>query len=320
MTSCDERLSRYVAVQLQSIADNLPDHLVHFYLFHSRISEKSLEFLESISRFYQNIVFHVVRIPDPEQYNELAKYSRSSQIGGWGGEAYYSFCAWQFLPETLDRILYIDAGDVLITDDISPYYFGDFDNKSLLVTGTVYKIQDGLPALLDSDDLLTPPLFKAVCRGLFNSGSYMLNLEKMRRDAVCIQQFIEFSKTLYQINNDSNYVYFGDQGLLSAVYLGDIRYFGYPETTDIWTMPYNFCMWYFDQKREKPAYKPRILHYAAVPFKPWYGKYPIYLETFQEYHDNLRSLSELKLGQAEYFYQWHEYAVRADYLLHSIEN
>ena len=167
---------------------------------------------------------------------------------------------------------------------------------------------------MDSDDLLTPSYLKAVCRGVFNSGSYMLNLEKIRREAVPIENFIEYAKTLNQINSSNEFAYFGDQGLLSAAYVGDIKYFGYPESADIWRMPYNFCMWYFDQKREKPDYKPQILHYAATAFKPWCGKYPIYLENFQESPDKLRSLSELKLGQAEYFYEWLAYAVKADQL------
>ena len=110
MTSCDENLSRYVAVQFQSIADNLPGWRVHFYLFYSRISKKGLEFLEKMSGFYENIIFHPIRVPNPGQYEELARLSRS----GWGGEAYYSFCAWRLLPRTLDRILYIDAGDLLV--------------------------------------------------------------------------------------------------------------------------------------------------------------------------------------------------------------
>ena len=38
--------------------------------------------------------------------------------------------------------------------------------------------------------------------------------------------------------------------------------------------------------------------------------YHLFLEEFQE-KENLRSLRELKLGQAEYYYLWHEYAIKA---------
>ena len=44
------------------------------------------------------------------------------------------------------------------------------------------------------------------------------------------------------------------------------------------------------------------------------GVYPIYIERFQAGR-KLRPLSELKLGQAEYYYLWHEYAIMTDNLL-----
>lgn len=56
--------------------------------------------------------------------------------GSWCKEAYFSLEAYQHLPQDIDRILYLNAGDILAVDDITPYYNGDFEGKNLLVTGT----------------------------------------------------------------------------------------------------------------------------------------------------------------------------------------
>jgi hypothetical protein len=83
-------------------------------------------------------------------------------------------------------------------------------------------------------------------------------------------------------------------------------------------MPYNFCLWYYDRVHEKPDYRPAILHFAGTAFKPWNATYPIFIERFQQ-RDLLHSLNELKMGQAEYYYLWHEYAIMTDNLLNNLE-
>ena len=60
--------------------------------------------------------------------------------------------------------------------------------------------------------------------------------------------------------------------MLSAAFVGDIKYFGYPEIKNLWYQPYNFCIWFFDRAAEicngNPWYVPRILHFAGG-IKPW---------------------------------------------------
>lgn len=75
-------------------------------------------------------------------------------------------------------------------------------------------------------------------------------------------------------------------------------------------MPYNFCMWYYDGNNTKPDYDPAVIHFAGN-HKPWKINYPIFLERFQRKSD-LHSISDLKIGQAEWYYLWHEYAMIVD--------
>ena len=107
-------------------------------------------------------------------------------------------------------------------------------------------------------------------------------------------------------------VYFGDQGLLSAAFVGELKYYGYPEIRDRWYNPYNFCIGYYDQVDQKPDYEPAIIHFAGVPFKPWKASYPIFPERFSRAGGETRELSELKPLQVEYYFLWLEYLFLTD--------
>ena len=256
-----------------------------------------------------NITFHNIIVHDAELYDELGKYG-----GGWVGEAYFSFCAHLFKEfENVDRVLYLDAGDVIVVNDIAAYYNCDFNDKSLTVHCARYKIMDGIPVSMDQSDLQNEN-FAGITRGVFNSGSYVMNLDKMRKDGLSIDDYLYVRNVLADsFGEDNHKIYWGDQGLLSIAFVGDINIYRYNEIRNIWYMPYNFCMWYYDRMNQKPDYEPAVIHYAGG-IKPWIIEYPIYLERFQK-NIELRKTSELKLGQGEWYYLWHEYAMITDNML-----
>lgn len=317
MTSCDNNLVPYVAVGLTAMAHNLKDADIDFFFLHSHVSRNNIEMLEALCEELENckIHFREILVPHAEVYSELAEYGT-----GWTGEAYYSLCAHLLLPDEIDRVLYLDAGDTLIVGDIAPYYHYDFQGKSLVATGSRYKPYNGNLELFSADDLGDwKEGLPGILRGIFNSGSYMMNLDKMRKDERTLADYQYLSLKLRELFGDDNHnIYWGDQGLLSATFVGDVRYYGFPEIRNLWYMPYNFCLWYYDRMNEKPNYSPAILHFAGTAFKPWNGTYPIFTERFQK-KEQLHSMNELKNGQAGYFYLWHEYAIMANTILDKIE-
>lgn len=316
MTSCDDALVPYVAIGLTAMAQNLKKAGIDFYFLHSRVSSKNISMLKDLCGELGNekVCFHEIFVPHAELYSELAKYGN-----GWAGEAYYSLCAHLLLPESIDRVLYLDAGDTLVIGDIEPYYHCDFQGKSLVVTGGRYKLLEGKLELFDTADLGDwEEGLPGILRGIFNSGSYMMNLDKMRKDERTLADYQYLCGKLRELlGKDNHMIYWGDQGLLSAAFVGDVRYYGFPQIRNLWYMPYNFCLWYFDQMTKQPDYSPAILHFAGTAFKPWNGTYPIFLDKFQN-RDRIRSMEELKNGQAGYFYLWHEYAIMADRLLQKL--
>lgn len=313
MTSCNDNLVPYLTVGLTAMSHNLKDANINFFFLHSQVSQKNISMLKAFCKEMENekIHFHEILVPHAEIYSDLSKYGN-----GWVGEAYYSLCAHLLLPDEVDRVLYLDAGDTLIVDNIEPYYYCDFQEKSLVVTGARYKIHEGSLELFNPEDLGDwENGLPGILRGIFNSGSYMMNLAKMRKDGRTLADYQYLSKKLREISGINNCnIYWGDQGFLSASFVGDVRYYGFPEIRNLYYMPYNFCLWYYDRMNKKPNYSPAILHFAGTAFKPWKGVYPIFIDRFQK-REELRSLNELKHGQAEYFYLWHEFAIMADAIL-----
>lgn len=313
LTSSDDALVPQIAISLTAMARNLSHAHIDFYLLHSRVSPENIQMLSVLCKGYGNIAFHEIRVGNPEGYDPLV------QAGGWQRETYYPLCAHQLLPDTMERAMYLDAGDTLVVGDIAPYYTCDFEDNFLIVTVQRYKDENGLAAPLSAEDIANPAFLPGILKGLFNSGSYILNLEKMRRAELDLSWYCSFTENLRDLRDSfcpdsraEKTVYFGDQGLLSAAFIGSLKYYGYPEIRDLWYCPYNFCIGYYDYNERKPDYQPAVLHFAGVPFKPWKAEYPIFPERFQSAGGERRGLSELKQGQVEYYFLWLEYLFLTD--------
>ena len=311
MTSCDGNLIGYVAIQLYSISVNLKKDIVHFYLLHRNIPEKDLQPLEALCRQLGNINFYAIEVPEAEKYDAIAAHG-----GGWCGEAYFSLCCHQLLPKHVKRVLYIDAGDVFFTEDISPFYHSNFEGKALVVTPTQFRrCAEGL-APCEETNLKSAEGFQRICRGLFNSGSYLVNLIKFRDEKYTIDYWLGFSQSLCELSGkeDTSQIYWGDQGFLSAAFCDDVKLYGYSQTKKAWRMPYlpyNFYIGYYKMSNVSPDYQPAIVHFAGGP-KPWKMQYPVPIDRFSF---GTMPFESLKQGQAEWYDLWYEYALLTDQLL-----
>lgn len=317
ITSCDDNLTAYLPVQIYAIAHHLTDRPVHIWFLQNGISEKVIRTLEKMCTYMRSggdIYFHAVTVPHSEQFDELARHG-----GSWSSAAYYPLIAHQLLPKDVDRALYFDAADTLVIGDISPYYDADFQGKSLIVMANSYKIQENQLTAYSLADLSNPKHRAAILRGMFNSGNYVMNLAKMRHDQLTIHDYQYLARKLAEVTGEKD-AYFGDQGLLSAAFCGDTHIFGYPEIRNIWYMPYNFCVWYYDRQREEPDYKPAILHFCGsfLAGKPWQFRYPIPLRHIPQ--NPVHEIRELVIGQAAWYYLWHEYALLAERVLDDISS
>lgn len=262
MTSCDDKLVKYIFPQLVSIDKNLREYDVHFYLAHSRIFPKDIQALKSFTREKTNISFHEARVT-----KDISVYESLVANGGyWPREAYFPLRVQDYIPDDVDRIMYIDAGDVIINGDIAPYYFDDFEEKSIIATLLGYKINPATKTV----EMYTKDDFLTVSNGrLFNSGSYVINVDKFRKAGYTIKDYIKLRGLLLKNAKPGEWAYMGDQGFLAAAFVGDIKFFGYPQYKDhpLYT-PYNFTMNYWSLFGKDPDYEIVVLHYGC-PAKPW---------------------------------------------------
>ena len=268
MTSCDDKLSKYILPQLVSIDRSLSNYDVHFYLVHSRIKPENVQLLTDFAKNKTKIIFHEIIITEG-----ITFYSSLVENGGgqWPFETYFTLRLQDYLPEEVDRILYIDAGDIIIDGDIGPYYFDDFEDNSLIVTPLRYKKDpvSGESTLYTKDDILSVAI-----SSFFNSGSYVINVDKFRAEGYTADDYLYLSNVLAENKSPGSLAYFGDQGFLAAAFLEDAKLFGYPQSMDSSYMPYNFVTSYWRDYRgeleykKELDYKPVVLHYA-IRTKPW---------------------------------------------------
>lgn len=269
MTSCDETIARFLVVQFASIQMNLQKYDVHFYLFHNRIQSASIDFIKNFANKCSCITFHEVIV------NDIQPYEKMADIGGsWPYEAYFSLCAQNYLPNEMERILYIDAADVVIHDDILDFYASPFEDKLIIAATAWYKkTEDGKLEEFLPQDLNDPIYAKKITKGITNSGAFVLNLEKLREENISINDYVTIAENIKNTYPHFEPTYFGDQGLISAIFLGKIRYF---EGQEFSTHPYvQVCSKYHIYSEllvsfpETPYMKAAILHFGGPVFKPW---------------------------------------------------
>ncbi|ONI39255.1 hypothetical protein AN640_01850 [Candidatus Epulonipiscium fishelsonii] len=275
MTSCDEKLIEYVFLQLKSIQMNLKDKQVDFYLFYHNICEDILNALEKYCLYLGNINFIRIYIENIEPYKLLTDPSEimgESNTGRWPCEAYFSFLCHNFLPKTVERILYIDAGDIIFTGDIDEFYNCDFSNRFIIGTANMYKSPNRGNLFYKEEDLMDYNSIMRIRMGLINSGSYMINIKKFNEENITIDKYYDVMYKTKEILKNENHKYHGDQGLLSLAFVGNITFYIYNQNLDLYYRPYNHMT---NQYFKPLAYTPKIIHF--IRWKPWNGKM-LYLE------------------------------------------
>ncbi len=74
---------------------------------------------------------------------------------------------------------------------------------------------------------------RIIKRGLFNSGAYVVNVDRLRRNGLKLADYLDLAELMRGIFPKEPMAYYGDQGLLSVAFAGDIAYHAYPGIRNI---------------------------------------------------------------------------------------
>ncbi len=245
-TSCNDRYARLVFVNLINIHEILCQRYdVHFYLMQSEISERTLAALADFAEGL-DLTFHNVHVTERAVFDSISRYARAPDI-----ERFFDAACHLFLPEDIDRVLYIDTGDVLFLSDDYGFYFRDFNDKSLLVT-TYWRLP---PDPLDFDQ------FQHLWGG-FNSGHILINLDRLRARGLRPHHYSDYVDRWAAHAPQKEVLYGGDQGFLTAFFAGEIGTIKKKNRYNIKVVELN---------GQPPELPPKSIHLNAMfgNIKPW---------------------------------------------------
>ncbi len=219
---------------------------VHVYLIHSRVSKRNLKRLERLCKKYGGSFTEI--FVSEKEFSEAPSFSYFTK------EMYYRILVAKLLPETLDRVLYLDP-DMIVTDNLEEFY--SMPLEDCFFAGIRDRLQDkeGSPYWKELG-------FTGKNRYI-NSGVLLCNLTVLRKEQK-VQDVFDM------LRERGERLKFPDQDLINVLYEGriavvDDRYNLNPNILRWWEyLGYNFAP--FLMKR------PAIIHYMG-PGKPWRSSY-----------------------------------------------
>lgn len=275
LVTLDSNYIEQLAVMLTSLIKSNSGIKFNVYVAHSSMDEDDFNLIKSSVTDACNIIN--VKIPE-NMFDDAPTTDRYPK------EMYYRIFAAQFLPLSLDRILYLDP-DLVIINSIEDMYGMDLGNNFFAAASHVDKSLKKINEIrLDMPEDST----------YINSGVMLLNLPQLRKNQKIqeVYDYIEEKKMFFVLP---------DQDVLNGVY-GD-------KTVPLDALIYNLSDRFLTLYNANPknlgsrkdmrwiAHNTSIIHYCGRN-KPWKSNYRGDLGFFYYYYENLvKRNNNTKLGK-----------------------
>ncbi|WP_277631004.1 glycosyltransferase family 8 protein [Atopococcus tabaci] len=274
--SLNENYVPPLKVLLFSIFTNNPDEIFSIYLMHTDISDDTLEEIRQlIEEMGHN--FHPIQCADVLSASDETKISRYYSV-----EMYYWLFAPFLLPDTVDRILYLDP-DIVCINPVRPYYEQTF-GKNLFVASNHQYLTKWLHPInklrLNAED----------SESYFNSGVVLMDLDTIRRESSL--------KEIVETIEDSNLLmWLPDQDVFNRLYAGKIKEADW-RRYNLGPRMFDQLNFFFPEKYSKAWAENEVvfIHYHGKK-KPWKerGNYEYSLGAY--YYANEAQLKEFEEEQ-----------------------
>lgn len=248
LVSLDRWYLPQLKVLLTSISINNPDTKCNVYLLHREIPDREIETLRI---GLERIGFTLL----PIRVNS-ALFEKAPISSRYPQEMYYRLLAAQLLPDSLERVLYLDP-DILVINSLYELWTMELGNDLFAAAAHTGKAE--LASGVNNLRLKTSGNY-------YNSGVLLINLAQCRKDIVPDEIFL-------YVFDHANELFLPDQDVLNALYGNRIR-------------PLNDAVWNYDARNyadynmrshgemdtEWVIQNTAILHFCGRE-KPWKSHY-----------------------------------------------
>jgi len=249
-------------VMLKSLLINNPGISFDIYIMHSSLTDEDLDHVNQILRDGGH------RLHEVTVKNEY--FSNAPVVMHYSKEMYYRLLAVKFLPEDMDKILYLDP-DILIINRIQRLYDTD-------MTGYLYAAAYHDRAAVNGINKLR--LRPYGIDAYYNSGVLLYNLQ-LQREKISEEEIFHF------VEKNKNSLILPDQDVLNALYSKSIK--------PIDEILYNYDPRYYSYYKlasngkcdlEYIVYNSSIIHFCGKQ-KPWKKGYSGKFHSLYKHYERL---------------------------------
>lgn len=253
LVTLDENYLPHLNVMLFSLLHSNPDCNFDVYLLHSAIGEEALTQTRSLLAPAGRLISVPVTDMGLDDAPTTARYPQ---------EIYYRIFAARYLPQSLDRILYLDP-DIIVNGSIKELYqlpVEDYFFAAASHTGEFLRIFNGIRLEMEEDS------------PYINSGVMLMNLDLLRREQ-------NYEDVFHFIEEMKSRLILPDQDIISSLYGSRI----YALDTFRYNMTERLFLWHSPFEKGLDLHWVRehsvIIHYCGRN-KPWKEKYLGQLDVF----------------------------------------
>ena len=211
MTSIGGSNLDVLQVLLQSLAETHPRDRIQFWLFYMRLAPQDLTDLSAFVAGLPNLTLNLVQVQERKDFDLLSKLGQKPY-----GARFLWYTAHLYLPADIKRIIYLDPLDTIVTNDLLPFLKQPLLGQYLAACREAPFAPPLIcgPARQAAARGASPDKIRRISKGVLNSGAIVINLDKLRRDRVGIDAYIETARWAQAEMGLS----FGDQGLFSLTH------------------------------------------------------------------------------------------------------
>lgn len=300
MTSIGGNNLDVLQVLLQSLVETHSGDRIEFWLFYLRLAPDDLADLSRYAAGLPNLTLHLVQVQERRKFDLLSKLGQKPY-----GARFLWYTAHLYLPADIKRIIYLDPLDTIVTDDLLPFLTQPLLGKYLAACreSPLAPPLISRPARQATARGASPDKILRISKGILNSGAIVINLDKLRRDGVGIEAYIETARWA----REEMGLTFGDQGLFSLTHGSN-----YVRAHD----RYNFRFHLVPARWLRP--NPAVVHFAGRIPKPFHLRLTEEQERQIKAHLTATGAKALPLNQTQtikrqdlaYYRKWWEICAR----------